>query len=372
MAYLDAGSSQRLNEAGRHALEQALDQGWADPVRLHSQGRKSALLAEQSISTIAQVLKVQRDEVHILPSGTHAAHAAITGTAYARRRVDSPAIISAVEHSCVINATAALSQCQSLQLGVDQFGLIDPEELEATLRESGARFVAVQSVNQETGTTQDVQAIAQLCSAAEVPYIVDASQSIGHEQTPQSFDALIASAHKWGGPVGVGLLILRTGTPWHPTSLTQTLGVFGQGFPNVPVLAATAASLVQADQERTSNRDRLMTLTEKIRAHAATLDGVEVLGHPTQRAAHLVTINVPLIAGDVIVEHLDRLGVAVASGSACSSSPLDPSHVLLAMGIQTYGNVRVGLSHTTTEADVDEFLSCLPRALEAIRATSAY
>ena len=179
---------------------------------------------------------------------------------------------------------------------------------------------------------------------------------------------LTASAHKWGGPAGIGLLVIRTGTPWHPSDSTHALGVSGQGFPNIPALMAAAASLVQADHDRRENGERLKELNNHIRMVVNGIDGIDVVGHPTQHAAHLLTVNAPRIAGDVLVEHLDRLGISVASGSACSSMSLDPSHVLLAMGIETYGNIRIGLTDRTTEDDVAEFLTALPRVLQAIGA----
>jgi cysteine desulfurase len=368
VAYLDAGSTQPLNPAGQRALTQAVEQGWADPARLHSLGRSSQMLAQDARHTIAEVLGIRSDELHILPSGTAAVHAAIRGLNHARRREARPAVISSTEHSSVINATHAINNVEPVLLTVDQFGLIDIDQLKNQLVTTGARWVAVQSVNQETGTRQDTDVIAALCQSHAVPYLVDAAQSVGHEVIPQNWDVLTASAHKWGGPAGIGVLAIKTGTPWHPLDPTHALGTPGQGFANVPALVAAAAALVQAEQDRINHRDRLMRLTSHITDVVAKIPGIDVVGHPTQRAAHLLTLNAPRIAGDVIVEQLDRRGISVASGSACSSLSLDPSHVLLAMGIETYGNVRIGLMHDTTEADVEEFLTQLPLVLQAIGA----
>jgi len=368
VAYLDAGSSQPLNPAGQRAFLQALTDGWADPARLHAEGRKSHLLAEEAHQTIAEVLTVRRDELHILSSGTTAVQSAVRGLNHARRRELSPVVVSSVEHSSVINATRSLDDAETTLLPVDSMGLINTAALEALLTSTGARLVSVQSVNQETGIQQDTEAIAGLCQAHAVPYLVDAAQSAGRTEIPQHWDVLTASAYKWGGPAGIGLLVIRTGTPWHPSDPTQALGVSGQGFPNIPALMAAAASLVQADQDQRENRERLKELNSRIRMVVNGIDGIDVVGHPTQRAAHLLTLNAPRIAGDVIVEHLDQLGISVASGSACSSMSLDPSHVLLAMGIETHGNIRIGLTDSTTAAEVEQFLTALPRVLQAIGA----
>ena len=368
MAYLDAGSSQPLNPAGQRAFLQALADGWADPARLHAQGRKSQLLAEEAHQTIAEVLAVRRDELHILSSGTTAVQSAVRGLNHARRRETSPVVVSAVEHSSVINATHSLGNAETTLLPVDSMGLVNPDDVEAVLTSHGARLVAVQSVNQETGIQQDTDVIAGLCQVHAVPYLVDAAQSVGRAEIPQQWDVLTASAHKWGGPAGIGLLVIRTGTPWHPSDSTHALGVSGQGFPNIPALMAAAASLVQADHDRRENGERLKELNNHIRMVVNGIDGIDVVGHPTKHAAHLLTLNAPRIAGDVLVEHLDRLGISVASGSACSSMSLDPSHVLLAMGIETYGNIRIGLTDRTTEDDVAEFLTALPHVIQAIGA----
>ena len=335
---------------------------------MHAEGRKSHLLAEEAHQTIAEVLSVRRDELHILSSGTTAVQSAVRGLNHARRREQSRVVVSSVEHSSVINATRSLDDAETTLLPVDSMGLITTAELEALLISTGARLVAVQSVNQETGIQQDTEAIAGLCQAHAVPYLVDAAQSAGRTEIPQHWDVLTASAYKWGGPAGIGLLIIRTGTPWHPSDATHALGVSGQGFPNIPALMAAAASLVQADQDQRENRERLKELNSRIRMVVNGIDGLDVVGHPTQRAAHLLTLNAPRIAGDVIVEHLDQLGISVASGSACSSMSLDPSHVLLAMGIETHGNIRIGLTDSTTAAEVEQFLTALPRVLQAIGA----
>lgn len=379
MAYLDAGSTQRLNAAGREALLAALDDGWADPARLHREGRRAQLVINEATARIAAVLDIRADELTIVRSGTHAVRSAVEGLAYARRRSPAPLIVSAVEHSSVIDSAEAITMDGTpavRRIGVDRDGLVDLSELAThvseltSLPDAGTPppFVAVQSVNQETGTAQPLDRVADITRVANIPLVVDASQSLGREDVPAHWDVMTGSAHKWGGPAGIGLLAIRTGVRWRAPNPVRGLDRGSEGFPDVPALLAAAASLEQAESERAVVRPRLLALTERIRAAAAAIPDVEVVGHPTQRAAHLVTFSCLYVAGDTIVEALDRIDLSVASGSACASVQHGPSHVLAAMGVLTHGNVRIGLPADVADADVSRLIDALPSVVAAIRA----
>ena len=356
-----------------------LDDGWADPSRLHREGRRAQLVINDAKARIAALLDIRTDELTIVRSGTHAVRTAIEGLAQARRRSSAPMIVSTVEHSCVIDASEALTlhgTSAVRHLGVDRDGLVDPSELAALLSDLMARadagppppFVAVQSVNQETGTAQPLDRVAEVTRSADVPLLVDASQSLGREDVPVHWDVMTGSAHKWGGPAGIGLLAIRTGVRWRAPTPVHGLDRTSDGFPDVPALLAAAASLEQAERERAVVRPRLLALTDQIRAAAASIPDVEVVGHPTQRAAHLVTFSCLYVAGDAIVGALDRIDLSVASGSACASVQHGPSHVLAAMGVLTHGNVRIGLPADVTDADVARLIDALPPVVAAIRA----
>jgi cysteine desulfurase len=171
---------------------------------------------------------------------------------------------------------------------------------------------------------------------------------------------LTASAHKWGGPAGIGLLAVRAGTRYD-----------GEPPPAaaVPLAVAAAASLRAAVAEAASEAARLSPLVDRIRATvAATVPDVEVVGDPVERLPHLVTFSCLYVDGEALLHALDRRGFAVSSGSSCTSSTLDPSHVLVAMGVLSHGNVRVSLHRETNEADVDRFLAELPAIVAALRA----
>jgi cysteine desulfurase len=215
-----------------------------------------------------------------------------------------------------------------------------------------------------------VQPVADITAALPdgVPLFMDACASAGRLSLPSGWTAAAASAHKWGGPAGVGVMLVRKGAPWrNPFPGDDRVDERTSGFENVPAALAAAAALqaVIAEQESVAARQR--ALVDRIRAAAAAIPDVEVVGDPVERLPHLVTFSCLYVDGEALVTELDRLGFGIASGSACTSSTLAPSHVLEAMGVLTHGNVRVSLTRDTTEEQVDVFLAALPEVVQKIR-----
>ncbi|HEY9523854.1 MAG TPA: aminotransferase class V-fold PLP-dependent enzyme, partial [Thermopolyspora sp.] len=178
-----------------------------------------------------------------------------------------------------------------------------------------------------------------------------------------------ASAHKWGGPAGVGVLVVRKGTRWRsPLPADERERRRVPGFVNVPAIVAAAAALrAQAAQAETENR-RLSALIDRIREAVPRLvPDVEVIGDPVDRAPHIVTFSCLYVDGEVLLTELDRNGFAISSGSSCTASTLRPSHVLEAMGVLTHGNVRISLPRGVSEEEVDRFLEVLPPLVRRIR-----
>jgi cysteine desulfurase len=189
---------------------------------------------------------------------------------------------------------------------------------------------------------------------------------------PGGWSLLTASGHKWGGPPGVGVLVVRKNTRWRsplPEDERESRRV--PGYENVPAIAATAAALEAYRAEMELDAPRLSALVELIRERVPRLiDDVEVIGDPVGRLPHLVTFSCLYVEGEALLTELDRLGFEVSSGSSCTADTLRPSHVLEAMGVITHGNVRVSLSRGTRAADVDRFLAVLPGAVDRLRQTS--
>jgi len=276
-----------------------------------------------------------------------------------------------VEHSAVIRAgdwwtrhgggTTAVA-------GVDHHGRVSPDGLTAALAD-GAGVLAVQSANHEVATLQPLDEVYATASASDVPVFVDFAASAARVDLPRGWSAAAASAHKWGGPAGVGVLLVRKGARWRaPLPVDDRADSRVSGFENVPAALAAAAALQARVAEREEVHARQFALVDRIRDRvAATVPDVEVVGDPVDRLPHLVTFSCLYVDGEALVTELDREGFAVASGSACTASTLTPSHVLAAMGALTHGNVRVSLTRDTTEAEVDRFLDVLPGVVSRLR-----
>jgi cysteine desulfurase len=370
MSYFDAASTEPLHPAARAALLTALDTGWADPARLYSSARNSRMLLDQARARIAGIFGVRPDEIAFTASGTQAVHLAVLGALRARRRVGRHLVVSAVEHSSVLHA-AGLHERDGgkvTTVGVDRSGRVDPAEVAAALRPDTA-LVCLQSANHEVGTVQPLAEVAEICRGARVPLFVDAAQSAGRVAIPDGWSLLAASAHKWGGPPGVGVMVIRKNTRWRsPAPDDEREGRRVPGFENVPGAYAAAAALEAYSTEMAADGPRLSALVDQIRERVPRLiEDVEVVGDPVHRLPHLVTFSCLYVEGEALLTELDRLGFAVSSGSSCTADTLRPSHVLEAMGVITHGNVRVSLPRGANASDVDRFLAVLPEAVSRLR-----
>jgi cysteine desulfurase len=371
--YFDAATATPLHPTARAALQAALDDGWADPDRIYREGRRARQLLDGARAAVATALGVAAEEVTFCPSGTAAGHLAVLGTAAARRRTGNRLVVSAVEHSTVLAAARHHDTGGGVTtiVGVDRHGSVDPAAFLDAVSPDTALAV-LQSANHEVGTLQPVAEVGAGCKEREVPLFVDAAQSVGHVDLPEGWDLLTASARKWGGPAGVGLLVVRRGTRWRsPWPEDEHEGGRMAGVVPLPLVLAAAASLQAREQERQDEAARLTGLVDRIRAEVVRrVPDVEMLGDPRRRLPHLVAFSCLYVAGEAIQVALDRAGFSVSSGSSCSSSALTPSHVLEAMGVLTHGNVRVSLHGGVEQADVERFLDVLPGIVEELRRTA--
>lgn len=360
---LDAASSTPLHPAARDALLAALDRGYADPRRLHRGAREARLILDNAREATAEALQVRPDEVTFTPTGTHAVHLGLLGLLRGSRRGDR-VVHSAVEHSAVHHAVRWGGEGESV--GVDRLGRVDLDALREAAHRDDCAVVALQSANHEVGT---VQPVGELELPDGVPLFTDACASMGRLPLPAGWAAAAGSAHKWGGPAGVGVLLVRKGSRWrNPFPEDDRIDERSTGFENVPAVLAAAASLQAVVAEREATAARQHELIDVVRSRvAAEVPDVDVVGDPEARLPHLVTFSCLYVDGEAIVTELDRLGFGVASGSACTASTLTPSHVLEAMGVLTHGNVRLSLQDDATRADVDAFCDALPGIVRTIR-----
>ncbi|MFI9744011.1 cysteine desulfurase/sulfurtransferase TusA family protein [Streptomyces sp. NPDC052494] len=373
MPYFDAASAAPLHPVARQALLASLDEGWADPARLYREGRRARLLLDAAREAAAEAVGCRPDELVFTPSGTRAVHAGISGALAGRRRVGSGLVVSAVEHSSVLHAAEghAAAGGSVTEVPVGRSGAVDAAVFAAALGsgDSGTALACLQSANHEVGTEQPVAEVAEACRAAGVPLLVDAAQSLGWGPVEGGWSLLAASAHKWGGPAGVGLLAVRKGVRFAPQGPTdERESGRAPGFENLPAIVAAAASLRAVRAEAVTEAARLRGLVDRIRARVPELvPDVEVVGDPVARLPHLVTFSCLYVDGETLLHELDREGFSVSSGSSCTSSTLTPSHVLRAMGVLSEGNVRVSLPVGTAAEDVDRFLDVLPGVVAGVR-----
>ena len=370
-AYLDTVSSEPLHPAARETLLAALDRGFADPLRLHGPGREARLLLDNAREVVATLLGARPDEVSFTASGTQAVHLGVLGLLLGRRRTSTRLVHSAVEHSAVMAAGAWWSRHFSGTtdaVPVDAQGHVLLDAFDEALSREPPGVAAVQVANPEVGTLQPLAGVAAAAARHDVPLFADAAAAAGRVELPGGWQAAAASAHKWGGPAGVGVLVVRKGARWRaPFPTDDRTDARVAGFENVPAVLAAAAALQAGVAERDEVGARQHALVDRLRAGLAGVEDVDVVGDPVQRLPHVLTFSCLYVDGESLVTELDRLGFAVASGSACTASSLEPSHVLAAMGALTHGNVRVSLARETTEADVDRLLAALPGVLARLR-----
>ncbi|MBO0824315.1 MAG: aminotransferase class V-fold PLP-dependent enzyme [Actinobacteria bacterium] len=375
--YLDAASAEPLHPSARAALLEALDDGWADPARLHREGRRAQRLLDQARESVAAEFGCHADEVSFTSSGTQAVHLAVLGAVQARQsaaRGPGHLVASAVEHSAVLNAADWLHRVTGTAVsltGVDGLGRADVAEFAAAIRQDRTLLACLQSANHEVGTIQPVAEAADESLRARVPLLVDAGASAGRLPIPAGWSLLTASARKWGGPPGVGVLAVRRNTRWRePFPADEREGRRVPGFPNVPEIVAAAVALTAMGRERAELDGALRALVARIRAAVPKrVSDAVVHGDPDARLPHIVTFSCLYIDGEAVVTELDRAGFSVSSGSACVADTRQPSHVLAAMGALTHGNVRVSLPRTASDRAVSAFLDALPPIVARIRET---
>lgn len=364
-AYFDAATAAPLHPVARQALAAAYDDGWADPDKLYAAARRARHLRDAAAEAVAEALAVRPDEVRFTAGGSAALQAGLAGTLAGEPATPGTGTLvhSAVEHSAVLHHARQHAAVGGgvTSVPVDHLGRIERTAWRAAVRRPGVRLATLISASHEVGTCQPVGEAAEVCAAVGVPLLVDAAQSLGRAPVDDGWSLLAGSARKWGGPTGVGVLVVRRGTRWTPPTPAIT--------PGIPETVAAAAALRAAVAEAGSEAARLSPLVDRIRETVArTVPDVEVVGDPVERLPHLVTFSCLYVDGEALLHALDRRGFAVSSGSSCTSSTLRPSHVLAAMGVLSHGNVRVSLHRETTTEQVERFLAELPEVVAQLRA----
>ncbi len=344
--------------------------GAADPGRVHTEGRVARAVVEDARDQVAALLGARSREVVFTSGATEAIAAAVWGAGERGGHM----VVPAVEHSAVRDASARF---EVTSVGVDRLGRVDPDEVAAAIQPGQTSLVHVQLANHEVGTLQPVAEVVAACRSHGVLVHVDGAAAAGHvpiEFVELDADLLSVSAHKLGGPAGIGALLVRRGLRLRPLLVGgEQERARRAGMENVPAIVgfgAAAATLSAAGalaEEAARNRAQ----TDAVLAAATAVPGVEAFGDTRHRVPHLVCFGVEGVEAEPVLLGLDQAGVAAHSGSSCSSESLEPSPVLEAMGVPAERSLRVSVGWSTTDDDVEAFVRAFPVVVDRLRSLRA-
>ena len=379
MIYMDNAATTRLSERAFEAMRPYMMEQYANAAGTYSFAAASSAAIEKARAQTAAVIGAKPAEIYFTSGGTESDNWALKGAVLASKKEKKHIIISAIEHHAVLHSARALEQqgVEVTVLPVDADGLVSPADVEAAIRPETV-LISVMAANNEVGTIEPLEQIGEIAHRRGVLFHTDAVQAFGHiplDVEAMHIDMLSASAHKFHGPKGVGLLYVRRGVK---------LGVFMDGgaqekkrragTSNVPGIVGMGA----AAEEAKARMDTMIPAVSAVRDHIIERIGKEIPyaklnGHRTQRLPGNVNFCFRFIEGESMLMLLDADGICASSGSACTSGSLDPSHVLLALGLPheiAHGSLRLSLSEETTLADADKVVDSLKVIIPRLRSMS--
>ena len=381
MIYADHASTTALSPKALEAMLPYFTQNYGNPSSLYAFGQQAKSDLEEARAAVARCLNARPEEIYFTSGGTEADNWALRGVAELmalKGRKTGHIITTAIEHHAILHTAQYLEKngYEVTYLPVDGDGMVDPAAVEAAIRPDTI-LISVMAANNEIGTIEPIAEIGAIAKAHKVLFHTDAVQAVGHipvDVEAWNVDLLSLSGHKFGGPKGVGVLYMRK-----PLRLPPLIHGGGQekgrrsGTENVPGAVGLAAALTEAVENLPAESARLAALRDKLMAGLSTLPYTRATGSLTHRLPGTASFVFEGVEGEALLLHLDARGICASSGSACSSASLDPSHVLLSIGLPhaiAHGSLRISLGPDNTEADVDYMLKEVPAVVNYLREMS--
>ena len=377
--YMDNAATTRVIEPVFEAMKPYLCDIYGNPSSVHGFGREALTALDRARGQVAAALGAQSSEIYFTGCGTESDNWAIRGAAYARKSRGNHIITTQIEHHAVLHTCQQLEKegFEVTYLPVDEFGLVHPEELEKALRPE-TTVVSIMYANNEIGTIEPIAELCKIAKAHGALFHTDAVQAVGHvpiDVKALDVDMLSLSGHKLHAPKGVGALYIRKGV-----HIQRFMEGGAQernqraGTENVSSIVAMGAAIELAARHLNENVEKIAAMRDRLTKRILEeIPYTRLNGHPEQRLPGNVNVCFRFIEGEALLLSLDLMGIAGSSGSACTSGSLDPSHVLLAIGLPheiAHGSLRLSLSEENTMEEVDYVVDALKKIVERLRAMS--
>lgn len=374
--YMDNAATTKLSPDVLNAMMPYLTDIYGNASSVHAFGREAREGVEHARNQVAAAINASPDEIFFTAGGTESDNMAIKGVAHKYAKKGKHIITTAIEHHAVLHTCEALEKegYEVTYLPVDEDGLISVEQVKAAMRDD-TLLVTVMFANNEVGTIEPIAEIGALCRERNVLFHTDAVQAVCHvpiDVKVMNIDLMSISAHKFHGPKGIGALYCRKGIVLEPVIVGGAQERKRRaGTENVAGIVGLGAAIERAHKNMSADMARVSALRDKlISGILEQIPHVKLNGHPTQRLPQNVNFSIRYIEGESILLMLDINGIAASSGSACTSGSLDPSHVLLAMGIPheiAHGSLRLTLSDMTTDEEIDYVIATLTKIVKRLR-----
>ena len=373
--YADNAATTPVSREVIEVMNPCFEEFWGNPSSLHAKGREAKDILDEARASIASSLGCDPSEIYFTSGGTESDNWAIKGAAMRLRAKGKNHIVtSKIEHHAVLHTCAALEKegFTVSYVGVDESGVVDLEELRRTVTDKTA-LVAIMFANNEVGTIEPIEEICEIAHSKGALMFTDAVQAIGNVEIDLSklpVDMLSLSGHKIHAPKGIGALFVRRGVVIN--NLVEGGGQERRkrgGTENLPYIVGLAKALEIATN-RIKDLPRVEKMRDRLINELTKIPYSKLNGHRTKRLAGNVNVGFEFIEGESMLLWLDIAGICASTGSACSSASLDPSHVLLAMGVpheRAHGSLRLSITHETTDEDVDYIIETLPPIVEKLR-----